>query len=142
MRFYTNQHAYYCGVDLHARNMYTCILDQSGEILLQDYFPQGSVRKTVEVEMELLTHYEQLLAEVEPYILQTAKVDDPKTLALLQTTPGWVGSCPWPCSMRSIPSSASPGSRTSCPTADWCGVSIAPTASPPVQPVGRWGTLI
>ncbi len=34
MRFYTQQHQYYCGIDLHARSMYVCLLDQSGEILL------------------------------------------------------------------------------------------------------------
>src|SRR5919108_2490295 len=34
MRFYSKQHRYYCGIDLHARTMYICILDQSGEILL------------------------------------------------------------------------------------------------------------
>jgi transposase len=35
MRFYTRQHKHYCGIDLHARTMYLCILDQAGEILLQ-----------------------------------------------------------------------------------------------------------
>jgi len=35
MRFYTSQHRYYCGIDLHARTMYVCILDhKSGEIVL------------------------------------------------------------------------------------------------------------
>jgi transposase len=34
MRFYTNQHQFYCGIDLHARSMYVCILSQDGEILL------------------------------------------------------------------------------------------------------------
>src|SRR6266704_3168053 len=34
MRFYTTQHPFYCGIDLHARTMYVCILDQAGEILL------------------------------------------------------------------------------------------------------------
>jgi len=34
MRFYTNQHKFYCGIDLHARAMYVCILSQEGEILL------------------------------------------------------------------------------------------------------------
>ena len=34
MRFYTAQHTHYCGIDLHARTMYLCILDQSGQILL------------------------------------------------------------------------------------------------------------
>lgn len=33
MRFYTQEHRYYCGIDLHARSMYTCILNQSGEIV-------------------------------------------------------------------------------------------------------------
>jgi transposase len=32
MRFYTQQHKFYCGIDLHARSMYLCILNQDGEI--------------------------------------------------------------------------------------------------------------
>jgi transposase len=34
MRFYNTQHQFYCGIDLHARAMYVCILNQSGEILV------------------------------------------------------------------------------------------------------------
>jgi transposase len=34
MRCYSKQHRYYCGIDLHARTMYVCILDQGGESLL------------------------------------------------------------------------------------------------------------
>jgi transposase len=34
MRFYNQAHAFYCGVDLHARTMYLCILDQGGQIVL------------------------------------------------------------------------------------------------------------
>jgi transposase len=34
MRFYTKTHKHYCGIDLHARSMYLCILDGEGEILL------------------------------------------------------------------------------------------------------------
>jgi hypothetical protein len=34
MRFYTKQHKAYCGIDLHARSMYRCILSQDGEIRL------------------------------------------------------------------------------------------------------------
>ncbi len=33
MRFYTKQHLYYCGIDLHARSMYACIMDREGEIV-------------------------------------------------------------------------------------------------------------
>jgi len=32
MRFYNQQHQYYCGIDLHARKMYVCILDQKGKM--------------------------------------------------------------------------------------------------------------
>jgi transposase len=39
MRFYTKQHRYYCGIDLHARSMYVCILDTHGEILLHRNMP-------------------------------------------------------------------------------------------------------
>ncbi len=34
MRFYTQSHRYYCGIDLHTRWMYLCILDPQGEVLL------------------------------------------------------------------------------------------------------------
>jgi hypothetical protein len=34
MRFYTQQHKHYCGIDLHARMMYLCVLDGTGAVLL------------------------------------------------------------------------------------------------------------
>ena len=34
MRFYSQQHRHYCGIDLHARSMYLCVLDQAGTVLL------------------------------------------------------------------------------------------------------------
>ena len=34
MRFYTKPHQFYCGIDLHARTMDLCILNQDGEIVL------------------------------------------------------------------------------------------------------------
>jgi transposase len=39
MRFYTNQHPFYCGIDLHARTMYVCILSQDGEVGLHRNMP-------------------------------------------------------------------------------------------------------
>jgi transposase len=39
MRFYTKEHQFYCGVDLHVKSMYVCILDQHGEILLHRNLP-------------------------------------------------------------------------------------------------------
>jgi transposase len=37
MRFYTNQHPFYCGIDLHARSMYVCILSHEGEIVVHHH---------------------------------------------------------------------------------------------------------
>jgi transposase len=39
MRFYTKQHQVYCGIDLHARTMYLCVLNPDGEILLHRHMP-------------------------------------------------------------------------------------------------------
>ena len=39
MRFYQQQHRFYCGVDLHARTMYLCILDDAGQPLLHREYP-------------------------------------------------------------------------------------------------------
>jgi transposase len=41
MRFSTKQHKFYCGIDLHARTMYLCILNQDGEILVHRNMPAG-----------------------------------------------------------------------------------------------------
>jgi hypothetical protein len=34
MRFYTHSHRFYCGIDLHARSLHLCILDQDGAVAL------------------------------------------------------------------------------------------------------------
>ncbi len=39
MRFYTRTHKHYCGIDLHARTMYVCVLSQAGEVLLHRNLP-------------------------------------------------------------------------------------------------------
>ena len=39
MRFYTKQHQFYCGVDLHADAMYVCILNAVGEIVVHKNIP-------------------------------------------------------------------------------------------------------
>ena len=39
MRFYTEQHRFYCGVDLHARSMYVCTLDAAGEVRVHRKIP-------------------------------------------------------------------------------------------------------
>lgn len=42
MNFYTRQHKHYCGIDLHAKAMYVCILDQAGTILVHKNLPTTS----------------------------------------------------------------------------------------------------
>jgi hypothetical protein len=39
MNFYTQQHKHYCGVDLHARAMYVCVVDQHGTKLVHKNLP-------------------------------------------------------------------------------------------------------
>ena len=34
MQFYTKQHKFYCGIDLHARKMFVCILDSRGDVVV------------------------------------------------------------------------------------------------------------
>jgi hypothetical protein len=39
MRFYAQQHQYYCGIDLHTKNMYVCIVNQAGKTLYHYNLP-------------------------------------------------------------------------------------------------------
>jgi transposase len=52
MRFYTKPHQFYCGIDLHARTMYVCILDHHGEIV---------------VHRNMKAHPDALLKTIAPY---------------------------------------------------------------------------
>ncbi len=61
MRFYTNSHAHYCGIDLHAKTMYLCILDREGQILLHQ-----NVRSRPEAFLAAMAPYrEDLVVAVE-----------------------------------------------------------------------------
>ena len=39
MNFYNNIHPYYCGIDLHARTLYVCIIDQEGKTCVHKEVP-------------------------------------------------------------------------------------------------------
>ncbi len=39
MRYYNQPHKYYCGIDLHTKTMYVCILDQAGQTVLHQNMP-------------------------------------------------------------------------------------------------------
>jgi transposase len=41
MRFYTSQHRHYCGIDLHTKTMYVCILDREGQVLVHKNLPSN-----------------------------------------------------------------------------------------------------
>jgi transposase len=55
---------------------------------VEEHFPDPSVRKTIEVDVALIDHYDKLLGEVELYLTRTAKVHDVQTFARLQSVPG------------------------------------------------------
>ena len=57
MRFYTNQHQYYCGIDLHTKMMYVCILDQAGKIIIHRNLPTNP-----EVFCKLISPYKKNIA--------------------------------------------------------------------------------
>jgi transposase len=52
------------------------------------HFPDPSVRKTIELDVSLIDHYDKLLGEVELYITRSAKTHDVQTFARLQSVPG------------------------------------------------------
>jgi transposase len=51
-------------------------------------FPEPSVRKTIEMDLTLIDHYDKLLSEVELYITRTATAHAVQTFARLQSVPG------------------------------------------------------
>jgi transposase len=54
MNFYTQQHKHYCGIDLHAKALYVCILDQHGTTLVHKNLPT-----TPEAFLRLLAPYRE-----------------------------------------------------------------------------------
>lgn len=60
MQFYTGQRQYYCGIDLHAKAMYVCILDGIGTIIVcsppDGFFPRESQGGTDPVAAATAVH--------------------------------------------------------------------------------------
>ena len=54
MNFYTNTHKYYCGVDLHAKSMYVCVVNQEGKVLVH-----RNIRNDGEYFLKLLAPYRE-----------------------------------------------------------------------------------
>jgi transposase len=53
-----------------------------------EHFPDPSVRKTIEMAVSLIAHYDQLVGAGELYITRTAKGHDAQSFARLQSVPG------------------------------------------------------
>ena len=89
MRFYTGQHRYYCGIDLHARTMYVCVLDhENGKVVL------GTIPTR-----------------------PRSRIPTPSSAS--RPFPVSDASCPSRSSTSSTTSLASPEFRTSSPTPGW-----------------------
>lgn len=62
--------------------------DKANREGVEEHFPDPRVRKTIEVEVSLINHYDQLLGEVELSITRSAKAHDVQTFSRLQSVPG------------------------------------------------------
>ena len=61
MKFYTQTYKHYCGIDLHARCLYVCILGQEGNILIHK-----NIKTKPDVLLALIAPYrEDLVVGVE-----------------------------------------------------------------------------
>ena len=54
MRFYNGPHRHWCGIDLHARTMYVCILDAQGQVLVHK-----NLRAAPEAFLETIAPYRE-----------------------------------------------------------------------------------
>ena len=52
MQFYNNSHPYYCGIDLHAKTLYVCILDDQGDTVIHK-----NIKSCPDTLMSLLKPY-------------------------------------------------------------------------------------
>jgi len=52
MRFYTKQHQHYCGIDLHTKTMYICIIDADGKTVFHENAPVNA-----DVLLEIIEPY-------------------------------------------------------------------------------------
>ena len=71
MRFYTQPHRCYCGIDLHARSMPVCILDQAGQVVFDRNLParpEAFLRAVAPFRDDVIVGVEGLFAH--PWLLQ------------------------------------------------------------------------
>jgi len=78
MRFYNQQHKYYCGIDLHARKMYVCIIDQKGK---------NKVHQNIKTDPEML--FELIFPYIDDIVIGVECVFCPETSSGSSTGNGW-----------------------------------------------------
>ena len=83
------------------------------------HFPEAAVRKSVELDVSLIDHYDRELPQLERTSSRARTLTMRWRSRCCGRCRGWARS--WGCrsSMRSSASNASRGCRTSCPTAGW-----------------------
>ena len=69
MNFYTQQHKHSCGIDLHARAMYVCILDQNGTKLVHKNLPT-TPEAFLRVSEEMQHIYPEIAGEFYTVVMQ------------------------------------------------------------------------
>jgi len=74
MRYDTEQHQYYCGVDWHARTLYLCIVNQVDEMLVHREIPAKAD--------------DSIIRKMEWHMLRSANTHDAMALQVLRTIPG------------------------------------------------------
>ena len=85
MRFYNNSHPHYCGIDLHARMLYVCIIDDQNDkvdsyiiakLLRGDNFPMAyEYPQEIRVTRDLLRRRSRLVrysGELKAHVKNTA----------------------------------------------------------------------
>jgi hypothetical protein len=72
MRFYNQSHRFYAGVDLHARTLAACILDQAGAVVFQGNLaadPRAFLQAVAPFRAALAVACECMRARDEPAVL-------------------------------------------------------------------------
>jgi hypothetical protein len=89
VRFYNQPHSYYCGIELHARSMFSHILDAQGQTVLEWNLPS-----TPEAFLDAFHPYRQGIVvgcEVSPGGINSLK-SKPTSHGVLGLAKFWVGT--------------------------------------------------
>ncbi len=111
MRFYKNQHQFYIGIDLHARMMYVCVINNIGETVfhknmecsrdnlelvtntfgkdsevyrntISDKFRDPATLKMVNADLDMFQAYHDIITKLEFQIEDSMEVQDPVSYSM------------------------------------------------------------